>query len=403
METVMEKDIDKTKPSGHRKLLILSLFKNSSRWIRDILDCFKDVYYFNDKLDDNDEEKLKINISFCDGESTDRTYEILDTYRVRNPVLNIQLRKYDVQNLGDKNDKFIRFKKLAKVRNYIIDASIKEFPLDDNDLILFADSDIKFEKDIVHELIKDMNMYRADIIAPMIYIEDFGRFKNSYFYDILAFRDRQGNKFEHFQPYIPEFIKMIKQINIGKLGKDVVHGPTTNIRDIKDIYMSGVRHGINMVTPMIYTEDFERFKNSYINDMPALTDSNKFEHLQSAIQFDILELINKMRIDRLSELRRINREMNLNSLDSPLDTEVDTDRCEMSEVADINIPVEIGSAGSFYLMKYKVAKNIKYTGEKDSEQVEFMKSAYNEKYKIFVSPRLGVLHINLNKYGMKWH
>lgn len=400
--------MEKDKPSGHRKLLVLSLFKDSDKWIRDILYCFNNMYYFNDKLDDNNKGKIKINLSFCDGESTDHTYEILNDYRTGNST-DIQLRKYDVRNddigdkkIGDKIDPFIRFKKLAKIRNHIIDMSIKEFPLNDDDIILFADSDIKFEKDIVYELIKDMDTSGADIIAPMVYIEGFGRFKNSYFYDTLAFRDKQGNRFDHFQPYIPELIDKIKKdVNItDRYENNIVHELS------KDIDVSGIKPGINIISPIIYIENFGIFSNSCLHDMLTFRDrdkqDNKFEHFQPNVP-EFINKIKDVKIDKLSELRRINREMNLNSLDSTSNIEIDADRCEMSKLIDVSMPIEIGSVGSFYLMKYKVVKNIKYTGEKDSEQVEFMKLANKEGYKIFVSPRLGVLHINLTKYGMKWH
>ncbi len=75
----------------------------------------------------------------------------------------------------------------------------------------------------------------------------------------------------------------------------------------------------------------------------------------------------------------------------------------IGEYVNLDTPIEVSSVGSFYLMKYKVLKNTKYTGNSDSEQVEFCNNARSNGYKIFVSPKLSVLHVNLEKYGMTWH
>ena len=59
----------------------------------------------------------------------------------------------------------------------------------------------------------------------------------------------------------------------------------------------------------------------------------------------------------------------------------------------MNKPNEMSSVGSFYVMKYKVAKNIKYSGESDSEHVEFCNKTRSQGFKVFVDPRLSVYHI----------
>ena len=261
---------------NNKKLLILSMFKNSNMWAKDILLRMYNICRFNDILCDKDINKLHISFSFIDGMSTDGTYATLDNYCKNENMSDVKILQFEHDNFViDSNDSCARFKKLAAIRNDAIEQSVKNLNFKDDDYILFADSDIKFKYDVVHELIKDMESCNADIIAPMIYIENFREFGNSYFYDILAFRFLDGKKFDHIVLY--------------------------------------------------------------------------------------------------------------------------------SNTMNMNKPNEVSSVGSFYIMKYKVAKNVKYTGEKDSEQVEFCKNAKSKGFKIFVSPRLSVLHINLDNYGLKWH
>ncbi len=245
--------------SNHnKKLLVISIFKNSNIWIEKVLQCMNDLYLFNQKIDD--ERKLDINFSFIDENSNDGTFKRLEDYSKEGFILNIQLRSFgQYDDTYDNKEKYVEYKKLAKIRNYAIEQSVAGFPLNDNDYILFVDNDVKFEENIVHELIKNMKDYQADIMAPMIYIKD----KETYFYDIFSYRLLDGSQIAYLSPY--------------------------NI--------------------------------------------------------------------------------------------------------DMNKPNEMSSVGSFYIMKYKVAKNIRYSGEYDSEQVEFCNKARSLGFKIFVDPRLSVYHI----------
>lgn len=258
--------------SSKKKLLVISIFKNSVLWIDDILKCMKNFYQFNEEKCD-EKYRLDLNFSFIDGQSSDGTFEILENYATKGN-LDIQLRQFEPNIDNDGTDEYIRFKILATVRNYIVRQSTDQSHLDDDDYLLFADSDIKFGERVIHNLIRDMENYKADVIAPLIYIEDFREFENAYFYDILAFRDIYGFRFSHV--------------------------------------------------------------------------------------------------------------MQLNDI-------------------DMEIPNEVSSVGSFYIMKYKVAKSVKYTGNHDSEQAEFCENARSKGFKIFVSPKLSVLHVNLDKYGLEWH
>lgn len=258
---------------NRKKLLVLSMFKNSDVWAKEVLAYINNAYKYNEKLDDNNPEKLQIYFSFLDGRSTDKTFEILKNFCEEGGILNIQLRQYDVDI--NPNENCARYKKLAIVRNYFVEQSVAPLSFKDDDYVLFIDSDIKFADNMIHELIKEMPKCQADMIAPMVYIEDFKWYGNSYFYDTLAFRSLNGIPFSHTEPYSP--------------------------------------------------------------------------HL------------------------------------------------------DMNRPNQLNSIGSFYIMKYKVAKNVKYSGNADSEQVEFCDRARSLGYQIFVTPRLSVYHINFEKYGMGWH
>ena len=313
---------------NQRNLLICTMFKNSEKWLNEILLCIENVYYYNENIS-NEKSKLKIRIAFLDGKSEDNTSKIIKNYITSTSILDIWHKYYEYMKL-----EVNRYTKLADLRNYLITTSIKNIynnNLKDNDLILFMDSDIKFDKNIIHELIIDMEKFNADIIAPLVCIEDNGVFKDNYFYDTLAFRNKNDEKFSHFKPYI-----------------------------------------------------FGEIKKSTIK-------KERNEKIRKTLE----------KIDELNKLRRINWEFNLNS---PLNnTFQDNLYNEAYSLIDLNIPIEVNSVGSFYLMKYKVAKNVKYTGENDSEQVEFMNTARSKGYKIFVSQKLKVLHVNLEKYGLKWH
>lgn len=241
----------------NKKLLVISIFKNSNTWIEKILQCMNNLYIFNQTVDD--ERKLDINFSFIDENSNDGTFKRLEDYSKEGFVLNIQLRSFD-QHDDIYVNKYIysEYKKLAEIRNYAIEKSVQGFPLSDDDYILFADSNVRFNENIVHGLIKDMEDYHTDIIAPMIYTGE-----DIHFYDTISYRLLDGSRIGNYRPY--------------------------NI--------------------------------------------------------------------------------------------------------DIDKPNEMSSVGSFYIMKYNVAKNIKYSGESDSEQIEFCNRARSQGFKIFVDPRLSVYHI----------
>lgn len=327
VETPTNEKITKLHDTINKKLLICSMFKDSSLWMNDILLSIDNFIDYNNNV--SNDNRLLIKLAFLKSSSNDNTIETLDKYmesELKLPQSKMWYEKYDINN-----NTLSRYQKLAILRNYLIEKSLEKIKLDDDDLILFMDSDIKFDNSIIHELIIDMNKVNADIIAPLVCIEDNGVFKNNYFYDTLAFRNTDNEQFSHYRPYI-----------------------------------------------------FGNIKKSKIK-------KEKHEKIQIALE----------KIDNLNMLRKINWEFNLNT---PLnDTFPDNLYREAYSLIDLNIPIEVNSVGSFYLMKYKVAKEIKYSGNNDSEQVEFMNNVRSKGYKIFVSQRLKVLHVNLEKYGLKWH
>ncbi len=312
-----------------RKLLICTMFKNSEKWLNNTLQYIENSYYYNENCD---EGKLKIRIAFLDGISDDNTSKIIKNYITSTPIPDIWYKYYEY--IESNASKVSRYNKLANLRNYLIAKSIKDIynnKLNDNDLILFMDSDIKFDSNAIHELIIDMNKCNADIIAPLVCIENYGVFKNNYFYDTLAFRNKDNENFSHFKPY-----------TCGEIKKSTIN--KTKDEKIKDTMK---------------------------------------------------------KIDELNELRRINWEFNNHF---PLNPTLPENLYKKTfDSMDLNIPIQVNSVGSFYIMKYKVVKNVKYTGNTTSEQVEFMNSARSMHYKIFVSQRLKVLHVNLEKYGLRWH
>ena len=315
--------MEKDKSSGYRKLLVISLFKNSGLWINDVISCIDNLINYNDSL--SDDNKLLIKLAFLKSTfNSDNTNDILNNY-IKLSKLDIWHHEFDVES-----NTMTRYEKLAFLRNYLIENSTKNTKLNYNDLILFMDSDVKFDENVIHELIIDMNKSGADVIAPLVCIENYGAFKNNYFYDTLAFINKDNENFSHFKPYI-----------FGDINKS------------------------------------------------KIKEQNK----------ETEKLLEKIR--DLNKLRIINWEFNKNA---PLDNTFPENLYrKVHSLIDLNIPLQVNSVGAFYIMKYGVVKAIKYTGEKTSEQVEFMNTARSRHYKIFISQRLKVLHVNLEKYGLKWH
>lgn len=187
-----------------KNVLICSLFKDSEKY----LDRFLNSLGYNIDYIYSNENKIEIELCFIEGSSKDDTLKILKKF-----CRNIK-EKYDIKYTLEKNDinhSLERFDKLAILRNMLIKLGLKN----KHDYVLFIDSDIIFDKDLIIKLVNSIEKNRADVIAPLITIEKFRTFDNDYFYDQLAYIDKNGKNLTHYFPYIP--IENNNEIEIKKI------------------------------------------------------------------------------------------------------------------------------------------------------------------------------------------
>jgi hypothetical protein len=196
------------------KILICLLFKNSNLWLDRFFDCIESLI-FNEY---NKKNNLEYEISIIYGSSNDGTEEniILRTQHLINNNIKVNILKFNPP------DKFKTLERLAILRNIFLQTnSINKY-----DYLLMMDTDIIFEPRVIIKLIKDIENPKLEscaIIAPMIFIEDYGFHKNDFFYDILAYRIK-GLNFKHNRPYIPivlngdnKYKRIIEVDSVGSL------------------------------------------------------------------------------------------------------------------------------------------------------------------------------------------
>lgn len=203
-----------------KNILVCSLFKDSEKYLDRFLDSLEyniDYIYHNkgdtksilgtgntgDTRDNGN--KIDIELCFIEGSSKDNTWRVLKKF-----CENIKY-KYDIEHTLEKNDinqSLERFDKLAILRNMLIKLGLKNR----HDYVLFVDSDIIFDKDIIIKLVNSIEKNKADVVAPLITIEKFRTYDNDYFYDQLAYIDKNGKNFTHHFPYVP-----IDEIEIKKI------------------------------------------------------------------------------------------------------------------------------------------------------------------------------------------
>lgn len=165
------------------KVMIASIVSNQEPWLMRFLDAIDKLSY----------PKEKLTYSFLTGNNEDNTYGILDEFRTTHN--NATLKRIDI-NVYNAS----RYGRLSTLRNLLIFES-----LEDEDYILFCDSDIiDMPPDLIEQLLSATN---ADIIAPMVYIENYEKFGDNYFYDKLAFI-KDGIHFNHYYPYIPNYKRL---------------------------------------------------------------------------------------------------------------------------------------------------------------------------------------------------
>ncbi len=172
------------------KILICLLFKDSNMWLSRFFDNIDNL--LNDEF--NQKNNIEYNMSIIYGTSTDGTEKSLES-RIENHKEITSVTRMDIPN------RFNVLEKLSILRNMFLHINdIKKY-----DYLLMIDTDIMFDTNSINQLIKDIQnpkLDKAGIVAPMVFVEDYGTYKNTFFYDVLAYR-MNGLNFKHQKPYIP--------------------------------------------------------------------------------------------------------------------------------------------------------------------------------------------------------
>lgn len=169
------------------RVMIAALVSNQARWLKRFL-------YEIDNLDYPEE---LITYAFLTGNNDDDTFDILREFEQKHQGSipwcsskeKVWLKGEDI-NKGSLS----RFEGLTTLRNSLVRGALAN-----EDYVLMIDSDIvKIPKDLIQRLM-DVD---SEVVAPMIYIDNFREFGDTYFYDNLAYI-KDGANFDHFYPYIP--------------------------------------------------------------------------------------------------------------------------------------------------------------------------------------------------------
>lgn len=230
-------------------VLICSLFKDSTPYLNRFLDSLKDSIIYskslnqlklisdNDYMEKNKENKkvndrsIEIELCFIEGNSKDNTWEVL---KKRCKELN---KEFEIKYILEKyniNESLARFDKLAILRNMLIKIGLKN----KHNYVLMVDSDVIFEKDTIIKLLKSIEKYDVDIVAPLVTIEKFRTFNNEYFYDTLAFIDNKGKNFNHYFPYISEDNDIDSKIDSNKEIKKIISKYPVEIQSVGTCYIA---------------------------------------------------------------------------------------------------------------------------------------------------------------------
>lgn len=173
------------------KILILLLFKDSRKWIYRFLACIESLLQ-------NENRNIEFSISIIYGDDTDGTSSVL--LNKLESIENIYGTKITSKRITFPK-RLDGIQRLVTLRN----ASLYINDLKDYNYVLSIDTDIIFDDNTVIRLIKDIENPKLDnpgIIAPMVFIENYGSHMNSFFYDTYAFKI-QDKSFLHKRPYIP--------------------------------------------------------------------------------------------------------------------------------------------------------------------------------------------------------
>jgi hypothetical protein len=209
-----------------KNILICSLFKDSEKYINRFLTSLGhniDYIYHN-----QGNNKIEIELCFIEGSSKDNTLDILKKF-CRN-----MKEKYDIRYVIEKNDinqSIKRFDRLAILRNMLIKLGLKN----KHDYVLLVDSDIIFDRDLIIKLVDSIEKNKADVVAPLITIENFRTYDNDYFYDTLAniYDNKNENiSFTHTFPYILQ-----KNLET-KIAKKIISGEPLDMQSVGTCYLA---------------------------------------------------------------------------------------------------------------------------------------------------------------------
>ncbi|MEA1998146.1 MAG: hypothetical protein U9N61_02300 [Euryarchaeota archaeon] len=180
------------------RILIASIVSNQGKWLDRFLGALDQLDYLTDR----------ISFAFLTGNNTDDTFEILDRFEMthQGPLKwdnHNRKQRVWLKGMDSSWDGITRFERLATLRNHLVFES-----LEDEEYVLMVDSDVL---EMPVNLLSTLVNADADIVAPMVYIEDYELYGNDYFYDTLAFRVGDAG-FGHTMPYIPGYSTLPDQL-----------------------------------------------------------------------------------------------------------------------------------------------------------------------------------------------
>lgn len=171
-------------------ITLISCFRNSesylSRYMNQVADLVSGLSLRNDHID----------LIWGEGDSTDRTLELLQAY-VR---FGYPARIVDCTHGGTKDYQGVINEQRFKELGYVGRCMWAHIPAD-ADVVIFVESDIIWQPETILHLIDRLQDYLA--VSPMIYLRRQGWASHA-FYDTWAGR-KNGRHLEHYPPYCEGF------------------------------------------------------------------------------------------------------------------------------------------------------------------------------------------------------
>lgn len=235
------------------KILVCLLFKDSILWLDRFFGCINSLFV-------NKPVGVEYGLSVVYGDSIDGTDDIVKSKieDIRNKY-RVQINLFNLSMPG----RLDGLEKLATLRNSCIGLS----NISGYDYVLMVDTDIMFCSYIVEKFLWIMERKKdIGVMAPMVMIENFRTFANTYFYDRYAFRIG-GKLFEHLPPYLPiEAIKKFRSLNNKDVKiNDLIDGKMVELDSVGSIYLcrSDIywKHDIKYATEE--REDWKEYNSKY--------------------------------------------------------------------------------------------------------------------------------------------